>query len=37
LLDQLGVERAVLAGMSQGGFVSLRAALTAPGRVGRWC
>jgi 3-oxoadipate enol-lactonase len=33
LLDQLGVERAVLAGMSQGGFVSLRAALTAPDRV----
>ena len=33
LLDHLGAERAVLAGMSQGGFVSLRAALTAPGRV----
>ena len=33
LLDYLGVERAVLAGMSQGGFVSLRAALTAPDRV----
>src|SRR5580700_10283216 len=33
LLDQLGVERAVLAGMSQGGFLSLRAALTAPERV----
>jgi 3-oxoadipate enol-lactonase len=33
LLDQLGVERAVLAGMSQGGFLSLRAALAAPGRV----
>ncbi len=33
LLDHLGIERAVLAGMSQGGFVSLRAALTAPGRV----
>src|SRR5580658_298484 len=33
LLDHLGVERAVLAGMSQGGFVSLRAALTAPDRV----
>jgi 3-oxoadipate enol-lactonase len=33
LLDQLGVERAVLAGMSQGGFLSLRAALTAPDRV----
>ena len=33
LLDHLGVERAVLAGMSQGGFLSLRAALTAPERV----
>jgi 3-oxoadipate enol-lactonase len=33
LLDQLGVERAVLAGMSQGGFLSLRAALLAPERV----
>jgi pimeloyl-ACP methyl ester carboxylesterase len=33
LLDHLGVERAVLAGMSQGGYVSLRAALTAPERV----
>jgi 3-oxoadipate enol-lactonase len=33
LLDHLGVERAVLGGMSQGGFVSLRAALTAPQRV----
>src|SRR6516165_5967330 len=33
LLGQLGVERAVLAGMSQGGFVSLRAALSAPDRV----
>jgi pimeloyl-ACP methyl ester carboxylesterase len=33
LLDQLSVERAVLAGMSQGGFLSLRAALTAPDRV----
>lgn len=33
LLDHLGIERAVLAGMSQGGFLSLRAALTAPGRV----
>jgi 3-oxoadipate enol-lactonase len=33
LLDYLGVERAVLAGMSQGGFLSLRAALTAPDRV----
>lgn len=33
LLDHLGVQRAVLAGMSQGGYLSLRAALTAPERV----
>jgi 3-oxoadipate enol-lactonase len=33
LLDHLGVARAVLAGMSQGGFLSLRAALRAPDRV----
>lgn len=33
LLDVLGVEQAVLAGMSQGGFLSMRAALTAPDRV----
>lgn len=33
LLDQLEVERAVLAGMSQGGYLSLRAALLAPERV----
>ena len=33
LLDHLGVQRAVLAGMSQGGFLSMRAALTAPDRV----
>jgi 3-oxoadipate enol-lactonase len=33
LLDHLGVQRAVLGGLSQGGFVSLRAALLAPGRV----
>ncbi len=33
LLDHLGVEQAVLAGMSQGGFLSLRAALRAPERV----
>jgi pimeloyl-ACP methyl ester carboxylesterase len=33
LLDRIGVHRAVLAGMSQGGFLSLRAALTAPERV----
>jgi pimeloyl-ACP methyl ester carboxylesterase len=30
LLDHLGVSRAVLAGMSQGGFLSLRCALTHP-------
>jgi pimeloyl-ACP methyl ester carboxylesterase len=33
LLDTLGVRRAVLGGMSQGGFLSLRAALLAPVRV----
>ncbi len=33
LLDHLGIESAVLVGMSQGGFLSLRAALTAPDRV----
>ena len=33
LLDHLGIERAVLGGMSQGGFLSLRAALQAPQRV----
>jgi pimeloyl-ACP methyl ester carboxylesterase len=33
LLDHLSIERAVLGGMSQGGFLSLRAALTAPDRV----
>ncbi|UTI66783.1 alpha/beta hydrolase [Paraconexibacter antarcticus] len=33
LLDALGIEEAVLAGMSQGGYVSLRAALSAPERV----
>ncbi len=33
LLDHLGIDRAVVGGMSQGGFVSLRAALTAPERV----
>lgn len=33
LLDHLGIERAVFGGMSQGGFLSLRAALQAPGRV----
>ena len=33
LMDHLGLKRAVLGGMSQGGFLSLRAALTAPERV----
>ena len=33
LLTHLGIERAVLGGMSQGGFLSLRAALLAPERV----
>lgn len=33
LLDHLGVEQATLVGMSQGGFLSLRAALRAPDRV----
>jgi 3-oxoadipate enol-lactonase len=33
LLDHLGIAQAVLGGMSQGGFLSLRAALTAPERV----
>jgi pimeloyl-ACP methyl ester carboxylesterase len=33
LLDHLGIEAAVLGGMSQGGFLSLRAALLAPQRV----
>jgi len=33
LLDHLGIDRAVLGGMSQGGFLSLRAALRAPERV----
>jgi pimeloyl-ACP methyl ester carboxylesterase len=33
LLDYLGINQAVLAGMSQGGFLSLRAALLAPQRV----
>jgi len=33
LLDVLGIERAVLAGMSQGGYLSLRAALLHPDRV----
>lgn len=33
LLDHLGVEKAVLVGMSQGGFLSLRATLANPDRV----
>jgi pimeloyl-ACP methyl ester carboxylesterase len=33
LLDHLGIDKAVLGGMSQGGFLSLRAALLAPQRV----
>ena len=32
-MDHLGIDRAVLGGMSQGGFLTLRAALTAPARV----
>ncbi|HEV2982337.1 MAG TPA: alpha/beta hydrolase [Solirubrobacteraceae bacterium] len=33
LMNHLGIERAVVGGMSQGGFVSLRAALLEPERV----
>lgn len=33
LLEHLGIERAFLVGMSQGGFLSMRAALRAPERV----
>lgn len=33
LLSGLGIDRAVFVGMSQGGFLSLRAAMTAPDRV----
>jgi pimeloyl-ACP methyl ester carboxylesterase len=33
LLDHLEIERAVIGGQSQGGFVALRVALTAPDRV----
>jgi 3-oxoadipate enol-lactonase len=33
LLDHLGIEQAVLGGMSQGGFLSMRAALLSPARV----
>lgn len=33
LLDHLGIDQAVFAGMSQGGFLSMRAALASPDRV----
>jgi pimeloyl-ACP methyl ester carboxylesterase len=33
LMDHLGIDSAVVGGMSQGGFLSLRVALTAPQRV----
>jgi pimeloyl-ACP methyl ester carboxylesterase len=33
LMDHLGLDRAVVGGMSQGGYLSLRVALTAPDRV----
>jgi len=33
LMDHLGIDKAVFAGMSQGGFLSLRVALVAPHRV----
>lgn len=33
LMDHLDIDRAVVGGMSQGGFVALRVALTAPDRV----
>jgi pimeloyl-ACP methyl ester carboxylesterase len=33
LMDHLGIDRAVVGGMSQGGFISLRVALLAPERV----
>jgi pimeloyl-ACP methyl ester carboxylesterase len=37
LLDHLGIERAAFVGMSQGGFLSLRAALASPDRVAGIC
>ncbi len=33
VLDHLGIDNAVIGGMSQGGFISLRVAITAPERV----
>ncbi|RDI43258.1 alpha/beta fold hydrolase [Nocardia mexicana] len=33
VVDELGIERAVVGGMSQGGFIALRMALLCPGRV----
>ena len=33
LLDHLGIDKAIFVGMSQGGYLSLRAALATPGRV----
>ena len=33
LMDHLGIDKAIIGGMSQGGFLSLRVALTAPERV----
>ena len=33
LMDHLGIQKCVIGGMSQGGFLTLRAALTAPERV----
>ncbi len=32
-MEHLGIDRAVVGGMSQGGFIALRAALLAPERV----
>ena len=33
LMDELGIDRGVVGGMSQGGFIGLRVALLAPERV----